>query len=240
MSYQNTFQRYELKYLISRKQKELLQKTFEPYMKPDDYGRSTICNLYYDTPDSLLIRRSLGEPVYKEKLRERSYGVATEDSPVFVELKKKYKSVVYKRRVSVKEREAIVYLDQGIPLPIQNQITREIDYTCEFYGNLEPAVYLSYEREAFYGREDDELRITFDENILWRDTDISLCAAVYGSPILAEGEALMEIKIGSAMPLWLAHLLSQNQIFQTSFSKYGNAYLEMQQRKQYHGGKKYA
>ena len=179
MGYQNTFKRYELKYLITKEQKELIQKAFDPYMKMDDYGRSTICNIYFDTPDSLLIRRSLEKPVYKEKLRVRSYGTATNSSAVFVELKKKYKSVVYKRRVSVKEHEAMDYLCKGVPLPMQNQITDEIDYACEFYGNLEPAVYLSYEREAFYGKEDGELRITFDENILWRDTDISLCSPAY-------------------------------------------------------------
>lgn len=240
MGYQNTFKRYELKYLITKEQKELIQKAFEPYMKMDDYGRSTICNIYFDTPDSLLIRRSLEKPVYKEKLRVRSYGTATSDSTVFVELKKKYKSVVYKRRVSVKEHEAMDYLCKGVPLPVQNQITEEIDYACEFYRNLEPAVYLSYEREAFYGKEDGELRITFDENILWRDTDISLCSKVYGSSILEEGQALMEIKIASAMPLWLAQLLSENHIFKTTFSKYGNAYQERMKNKQYNGGKKYA
>lgn len=240
MGYQNTFKRYELKYLITKEQKEMIQNAFASYMKADDYGRSTICNIYFDTPDSLLIRRSLEKPVYKEKLRVRSYGTATEDSTVFVELKKKYKSVVYKRRVSVKEREAMAYLCKGKELPIHNQITEEIDYACEFYRNLEPAVFLSYEREAFYGIDDRELRITFDENILWRDTDISLCSPTYGTPILQPGYALMEIKIVAAMPLWLAELLAQNGIYKTSFSKYGNAYLDMIQRKQYNGGKKYA
>lgn len=240
MAYQNTFKRYELKYLITKEQKEMLQQVFQQYMKADEYGKSTICNIYFDTPDSLLIRRSLEKPVYKEKLRVRSYGTATGDSTVFVELKKKYKSVVYKRRVSVREHEAMDYLCKGKPLPIQNQITEEIDYACEFYKNLEPAVFLSYEREAFYGKYDRELRITFDENILWRDTDISLCAPTYGTPILQPGFSLMEIKIAGAMPLWLAELLSECRIYKTSFSKYGNAYLAMMQRNEYNGGKKYA
>ncbi len=240
MSFQNTFKRYELKYLLTKEQKKLIQKAFEPYMQEDSYGRSTICNIYFDTPDSLLIRRSLEKPVYKEKLRVRSYGTATPESTVFVELKKKYKSVVYKRRISVTEKEAMDYLCKGIPLAKQSQITEEIDYACEFYRNLEPAVFLSYEREAFYGKEDKELRITFDENILWRNEDISLCSPVYGTPILREGHALMEIKIASAMPLWLTQLLAENQIFKTSFSKYGNAYQSMMRKEQYDGGKKYA
>ncbi|MBO5337483.1 MAG: polyphosphate polymerase domain-containing protein [Lachnospiraceae bacterium] len=239
MSYQNTFKRYELKYLLTRKQKEIIQNAMEAYMMGDEYGKSTICNIYFDTPDSLLIRRSLEKPIYKEKLRVRSYGRAKENSTVFVELKKKYKSVVYKRRVSATQKEAMDYLGKGIPMPIQNQITEEIDYAMELYQNLQPAVYLSYEREAFYGKEDRELRITFDENILWRNEDISLCSEVYGTSILEPGMVLMEVKIAGAMPLWLSRLLSENQIYKTSFSKYGCAYKQMIQN-QYHGGKKYA
>ncbi len=240
MSYQNTFKRYEIKYLISREQKEKLLQEFAPYMKGDEYGRSTICNIYFDTPDYLLIRRSLDKPVYKEKIRVRSYGRANVKSTVFVELKKKYKSVVYKRRVSVPEQEAMNYLCRGIPFREQNQITNEIDYACEFYGELQPAVFLSYEREAFYGKDDRELRITFDENILWRKEDISLCSEAYGTPILPKGKVLMEVKIAGAMPLWLSRFLSEQGIFKTSFSKYGIAYQDMIQNKKYDGGKKYA
>ena len=240
MSYQNIFERYEMKYLLTTEQKQIIQKAMEPYMKADEYGRSTICNIYFDTPDSLMIRRSLEKPIYKEKLRVRSYGQAKSDSTVFVELKKKYDSVVYKRRVSTTEQEAMDYLCKGKPLPKQNQITEEIDYACRFYKNLHPAVYLSYEREAFYGKKDRELRITFDENILWRNEDISLCAPVYGEPILEPGYALMEIKIAAAMPLWLVQLLSENHIYKTSFSKYGCAYRDMIQNSRLNGGKKYA
>lgn len=239
MSYQNTFKRYELKYLLTRKQKEIIQNAMEAYMMGDEYGKSTICNIYFDTPDSLLIRRSLEKPIYKEKLRVRSYGRAKESSTVFVELKKKYKSVVYKRRVNASQQEAMDYLCKGIPLSMQNQITEEIDYAMELYQNLQPAVYLSYEREAFYGKEDRELRITFDENILWRNEDISLCSEVYGTSILTSGMVLMEVKIAGAMPLWLSRLLSENQIYKTSFSKYGCAYQQMIQN-QCNGGKKYA
>lgn len=240
MSYQNTFKRYELKYLLTRKQKEIIQEAMLNYMEADAFGRSTICNIYFDTPDYLLIRRSLEKPVYKEKLRVRSYGRAGADSTVFVELKKKYKSVVYKRRVNTTEREAMEYLCKGIPLSEQNQITEEINYAFEVYKDLQPAVYLSYEREAFYGKDDRELRITFDENILWRSENLSLCAPVYGEPILEPGYCLMEIKIAEAMPLWLVKLLSENHIYKTSFSKYGCAYTNMIKNKKYNGGKKYA
>lgn len=239
MSYQDIFKRYEIKYLVTKEQKKLLLEAMESYMRPDEYGRSTICNLYFDTPDYLLIRRSLEAPVYKEKLRVRSYGPVGKDGEVFMELKKKYKGVVYKRRISVKEKEAMDYLVRDKKLPVQNQITDEIAYFKNLYEGLMPAVYLSYDREAFYGREDRELRITFDENILWRQEDMSLCARPYGTPVLEPGYALMEIKISTAMPLWLSRVLSENRIFKTSFSKYGRAYEQIREQKET-GGRKYA
>lgn len=234
MGFQNVFKRYELKYLLTKEQKQVILDTIQPYMEQDAFGRSTIRNIYYDTPNNQLIRTSLEKPVYKEKLRVRSYKTASPDSIVFVELKKKYKSVVYKRRVSVMEQDAMQYLKEGKALPVQNQITKELDYFCQLYKNLEPAMFLTYDRQAFYGREDRELRITFDENILWRTEDISLCSDVYGTPIIEDGYSLMEVKIAGAMPMWLAQTLSEQHIFKTSFSKYGNAYLQQQKIIQYH------
>lgn len=240
MGYQDVFKRYEMKFLINTEKKRALLKGMEPYMQLDDYGRTTISNIYYDTPDDILIRRSLEKPVYKEKLRVRSYGVATDSSTVFVELKKKYKSVVYKRRISTTYKEAMDYLNKGIELKNQSQIIKEIDYFCNLYEGLMPAIYLSYEREAFFGKQDPELRLTIDENILWRRNNINLCEPAYGSTLLENNQSLLEIKIAKAMPLWLANLLSENQIYQTSFSKYGNAYIYEQNNKEQMGGRKYA
>lgn len=242
MEYQDTFKRFEIKYLLNREQKKNLSAVMKQHMTLDEYGRTTICNVYYDTPDSILIRRSLDKPVYKEKLRVRSYGIAKKDGRVFIELKKKYKSVVYKRRISTTQAEAVNYLEHGIKLKECSQITSEIDYFIKYYKNLIPAVYLSYEREAFYGNDDRNLRITFDENILFRTDNISLCERPYGSPVLDENQTLVEIKITSAMPLWLAHALSDNGIYPVSFSKYGRAYMKMQQNNEelITGGKQYA
>lgn len=223
MDIQNVFKRYEIKYMISRAQQERILRGMEAYMTGDEYGRSTICNLYFDTSSYLLIRRSLEHPVYKEKLRLRSYGTAEPDSLVFMELKKKYQSVVYKRRIGITEREAVSCL-QGRAQLADTQIGRELDYFLRQYQYPEPAVFLSYEREAFYAEEDREFRVTFDENILWRDSDLSLCSGAYGAPVLGEDEVLMEIKTGTAIPLWMTALLTENHIYKTSFSKYGTVY----------------
>lgn len=240
MEYQNVFQRYEIKYVVTKEQKKRLLMDMASYIQGDIYGKSTICNVYYDTPQHLLIRRSLEKPVYKEKLRVRSYGTARHDSTVFVELKKKYKSVVYKRRVSVRETDAMAYLRKRCPLPVQNQITEELDYFQLLYPELVPTVFLSYSREAFYAVDDENLRITFDENILWREKDLTLCSGVYGQPLMPENQVLIEVKTAGAMPLWLVDILSENKLYKTSFSKYGTVYQWMQQEKQLAGGKKYA
>ena len=220
----NVFERYEIKYLITDSQRKTVMQAMRDYMKPDEYGKSTICNIYYDTPDYYLIRHSLEKPVYKEKLRVRSYGTAGSRDNVFVELKKKYQDVVYKRRLSLPEREAMFYLGSDAKGGLDGQIGSEIDYFRFFYRELAPKVYISYDREAFYDREDDSFRVTFDENIMWRDRDLSLTKAPYGHRILPPGASLMEVKTSGGIPLWMTSVMSANGIFKTSFSKYGRAF----------------
>lgn len=241
MSYQSTFRRREIKYLLTKKDKEFVLEMMKEYMKLDLYGRTVIRNVYFDTDRYRLIRRSLEKPVYKEKLRIRSYCRATWDEPVFVELKKKYKSVVYKRRVVLPQKQVMDSFVCGLPLPGSSQIIAEIEYFRSYYENLGPKVFLSYEREAFYDVNNSDFRITFDENILYRDKDLSLNSEIYGQPLLREGDVLMEIKTAESIPLWLCHILTKRKIYQTSFSKYGNAYrclirdqMKLKQRRDLH------
>ena len=224
MAVQTVFRRYELKYLLTMAQKETVLKAMQPYMTLDKYGRTTIRNLYYDTDTYLLIRRSIEKPAYKEKLRIRSYSRASADSTVFVELKKKYKSIVYKRRISLPEEEAMEWISGNRHCHKHTQIANEIDYFLDYYKTLHPAVFLSYEREAFYARDGSDFRVTFDDTILCRQEDLSLESEVYGTPILPEGKVLMEIKCSGGIPLWLTRVLSKERIYKTSFSKYGTAY----------------
>lgn len=230
MDAQAVFKRYETKYLLTKEQKAAVLEAMEPYMGMDAYGRSTIRNIYYDTDNYRLARRSAEQPVYKEKLRVRSYRAADPGAPVFVELKKKYEGVVYKRRIQTLEREAGEYLAGRRPAPVSSQITEEISYFVSFYTGLAPKVFLSYEREAYYSKAGGDFRVTFDENILWRETDLSLQKGIYGTAILKHGQTLMEIKTPGSIPLWMVRVLSREGIRKTSFSKYGNAYTEIYNR----------
>lgn len=227
MDYEMVFKRYEQKYILTPAQKLLLLDIMQPYMSIDQYGRTTIRNLYFDTENYLLIRRSIEKPVYKEKLRIRSYKQTLPDDNVFVELKKKYKSVVYKRRIALPERQAMDFICDYREPPNCAQITREIAYFRDFYQTLRPVVFLAYEREAYYNRDGGDFRITFDENIRARTTALTTQGNDAGAPVLAEDAVLMEIKATGAIPLWLSRILSEQEIFRRPFSKYGEVYSKL-------------
>ena len=230
MELQNCFQRYELKYIITPEKQMNLISALGDTIKHDKFYKSTVMNIYYDTENYRLIRESLEHPLYKEKLRLRSYLVPKdESSPVFVELKKKYDSVVYKRREIMKYSEATDFINNGYRTPLirKSQIKDEIKYFIDFYNNMRPSVYLSYSRKAYVDANNPNLRITFDSDIVWRDFDINLDSGPYGHPLLDRDLILMEIKVADAMPLYLSRILDKEKIYKTSFSKYGRAYEEM-------------
>ena len=241
MNAQMTFKRYELKYMLTREQRNALLEAMRGHMAIDRFGHSTIRNLYFDTENYRLVRRSLEKPLYKEKLRVRSYGKASGDSPVFVELKKKFESVVYKRRLALPHRAAMDALNGGAPLPADGQIAREIEAFRAFYGpTLRPAMFLSYEREAYYPTDGTDFRLTLDENILWRTDHLDLGASVWGSPVIGGGQVLLELKTPGNIPLWMVRFLSEHKIRRVSFSKYGTAYQQMIADEALKGGRLYA
>lgn len=222
-AYQDVFKRYENKYLISPQQFDQIKRLIEPYMEADTYGTHTIGNLYYDTENFELIRHSIDKPVYKEKLRLRCYGIPKSGDLVFVEIKKKYKGIVYKRRVQMALLEATDYLNHQHCRGMSNQILKEIDWFMTLY-HLSPKVFIGYERTAYFGREDQALRITFDQNIRFREAELDLSKGSYGSPLIENDLLIMEIKIPDVLPLWLSQMLTQLAIYPSSFSKYGSCY----------------
>ena len=236
MTIQTVFERTEKKYILTLSQRRRLLEVISRYIKPDEYGESTVCSLYFDTDDSRLIRHSMEKPVYKEKLRLRSYSTPKRDSNVFLELKKKYNGVVYKRRQTLKYTQAMDYIREGI-MPNDSQIMREIDWAMQYYPGIAPKMFIAYDRTAFYSKTDHELRITFDRNVRFRTDNLDLAKGHYGERILDANLCIMEIKALSAMPLWLTQALSDLKIFPGSFSKYGTAYEITEQRKNdYKGG----
>lgn len=226
------FNRYEEKYIITDEVYRQLKPQLEKFMELDEHSRNgsfyTICNIYYDTPDNDLIRKSIERPTYKEKLRLRSYGVVSPSDNVYLEIKKKYNGYVFKRRLSITLNEANCYLEnRQRPESMSfksEQVLNEIDFMVSRYSGLQPAVFLSYDRNALFGVEDKSFRITFDTNIRSRRYDLSMDKGIYGDLLLPQDQWVMEVKIRNVVPLWLAELLSEHKIYPVSFSKYGTEY----------------
>lgn len=223
----DVFQRVEKKYILSKVQYERLWERLKPYMQEDEYGLSTICNIYYDTPDYELIRTSIEKPVFKEKFRIRSYGVPKKEDFVYLEIKRKYDGVVYKRRTTLPYRDAEAFLEHGVQFGsyTYSQIEREIAYMHRQYP-LQKRMFIAYDRIATYGKEDPSIRITFDFNIRAREDELDLTAGDRGEFYFRKQEVLMEIKVASAYPIWLSGILSELEIYPSSFSKYGTFYKE--------------
>lgn len=222
-----TMNRVEMKYVLTDAQLCYLKSALESYMKIDQYGKTSIASLYYDTPDYRLIRTSLEKPAYKEKVRLRSYGLANEQSKVYLELKRKVSGLVYKRRIAVKEKDMNAILDGD--LYNEEQIAKEIMYFTSYYKNLMPAFLIIYDRVAYFDPNSD-LRLTIDENPRYRTNELNLHTSLDGKPLLENGGAILEIKVQGAMPLWLSKILSNGDIYQSSFSKVGEAYKKEMQK----------
>ncbi|MCR5610536.1 MAG: polyphosphate polymerase domain-containing protein [Clostridiales bacterium] len=223
----NTFERKEIKYIITREQYRALLRALEGRMQPDEFGVTRICNIYFDTPDFRLIRESIEKPMYKEKLRLRTYGVPDENSRAFIELKKKFDKVVYKRRVTMRYIDAMRFLVNREKLANPTQIEKEIEWVLNFYKGLAPAMVLCYDRQAYFGVEDPTLRMTFDTNINFRTKDFNLMCGSYGETLMDDSTYILELKINYAMPLWLSAIMDRLKIYPGSYTKYGNAYKKL-------------
>ena len=240
------FNRYEVKYMLSTDQKDAVIEVLLDQMNLDPYNSGgkyyTICNIYYDTEDNTLIQRSLSRPPYKEKLRLRGYGVPKPGDIVFLEINQELAAIlklselgnvdwnVLLGRSCIELEEAKRYMETGV-LPefqpyMNRQVLREIDYFTHIY-DLKPKLYLAYDRLAFFDKSDSGFRVSFDTNIRTRRYDLSLDAGDHGQKMLKDDLWLMEVKIDKNLPLWFAHLLQENKMYNSSFSKYGTEYARM-------------
>ena len=215
--------RYEMKYILNPIQRQYLEKNLVGKMRVDCYGLTSIASLYYDTPDYRLIRNSLEKPEFKEKIRLRSYGLASENSPVFLEIKRKAYGIVYKRRIQSKIPIVKKFFDGKGDICEGGQINREITAFRDYYKTLIPACLIIYDRVAYF-EPDGDLRLTIDRNPRYRIDELNLTSSMEGIPLLNDGCSILEIKVQQAMPLWLTKILSDGGIYKSSFSKYGEAY----------------
>ena len=196
---QEIFQRIEEKYILNREQKDKLLELIKDHLKDDEYGPSTVCNIYYDNMNKDLVRTSMDKPFYKEKVRLRSYNTPGKDSTAFLEIK------------------------EGKSIDCNKQIVNEIDYCFKYY-KLQPSLFLSYDRVAYYDKDDSSFRLTFDTNITARDYDLDLSKGVYGKKYCDSNTFIMEIKCAGGLPFWFLRALQEVKAYPGSFSKYGKVY----------------
>lgn len=228
------FNRHEIKYRVSDVFFKELVSRLDKYMEIDKHCRDgklySICNIYYDTEDHAIIRKSIEKPKYKEKLRLRSYNVPGHEDKVFLEIKKKYNGFVNKRRTILRLNEAYSYIRTGVKPDIKpymnQQVLREIDYMVQGYHKLVPMLYLSYDRYALFGKEDKSFRVTFDTNIRVRRYDVGLEKGNFGEALIEPGIWIMEVKVEDTVPLWFTKLLSEYKLYPITFSKYGTEYIQ--------------
>ena len=206
--------------------KELI-KILKDYVVQDEYGKSTICNIYFDTDNYELISHSITKPYFKEKIRLRSYNTPNNESTVFLEIKRKADKVVGKRRIGMKFSEFEKYMKDAKSVENTNkQIKNELDYYFKMYG-LSEKMYIAYDREAFYAKDDKNFRITFDTNIRARNQNMNLDNGTEGENILGKDKYIMEIKTLGSIPMWFVKILDECKVIPGSFSKYGEAYAKL-------------
>ena len=219
------FERIEKKFRMTPEQYRQLLPVLESHMERDSYGETRVHNIFYDTPDLYLIRRSVERPLFKEKLRLRSYGIPTEESKVYVEIKRKLNGIGYKRRICVNFSDAKRLLKGESIDTGQPQIGKEIlEFVRRYHPT--PAVCLSYLRYAMYGREDPHFRITIDRDLRYRTERPEAPDEDDMIPVMPDNDSwiLMEIKAMNAIPLWLTEEMSRLKIHQAPFSKIGTCY----------------
>lgn len=219
----NIFARTEKKYLLTKKQYETLVELLKDELMEEKYHRYKICNIYYDTDKYDLFRLSNEKPIYKEKLRLRSYGTPKQEDLVFLEIKKKYNGIVYKRRIDLPLNKAYNFISDKNNLFDESINAKEIKYLLKRYS-LKPKVYLSYNRETWIWKNDLDFRITFDTNIKYRLNEVDLIKGDFGEYVLNDEMVLMELKSINNLPIEFVKVLSKIEAYPISFSKIGTVY----------------
>ncbi len=228
------FERKEKKFLIEQKKLEAFLSEIHSHLTPDERGITQVSSLYYDTPENTLISRSLEKPTYKEKLRVRAYGDVTRDSVVFVELKKKFKGIVYKRRFACSLSDAYLFMEGNDVKPISletgastaslNRNLMEVKACRDRYFGLTPKMLIVTNRLALYSNDDSDVRMTIDFEPRFDNENLKLEGHAKHKKLIDDCMCILEIKCANALPLWMISALSKMQIHSQSFSKYGHAF----------------
>lgn len=214
--------RKEMKYIINKEISKNLIEEINNYVKPSDFFFQRIHNVYYDNDYYGVISRSKNSSEFKEKLRIRTYEMPSGFvKDAYVELKKKFKGITYKRRIKLKLNivEEMFEKNDLFPVMPDGQIKQEVVYFQQ-KTKCFPKVYISYNRHAYVCSDGSDMRITFDSDIFTREKNLSLKTNEEDILFGHEELVIMEVKVNGSMPIWFTNVLNKYSICPTSYSKY--------------------
>lgn len=227
------FDRIEKKYLITDAQRKAMLDVISRNMHEDNYFRSKVFNIYFDNENYDLIVQSIDRPLFKEKLRARSYGGYDR---VFLEIKTKLlgkdANPGFKRRVMITKKDFEEFINgtknlvtlakKTIEKEDDLQIASEVDYLAKRF-DLKPRIMVIYGRESYKG--EDNLRVTFDTDLKYRLKDFQFKAKKSDKIYFKDKcNIIMEVKAHGVLPLWLVKAMSKNKVYPQQFSKVGRIY----------------
>lgn len=231
--------RYEIKFRINHEQKRRFLAAARFGLRDDPHGRDAcyrVTSVYFDSPALDFYWEKVNGESIRKKLRLRYYGDVSEglslvDRVCYLELKHRVKDTVLKERVRLTSDGAQTILDDPQQLRSVGELTAESDRhhlqtirAIERLGaqlNCRAANVISYRREAWIGRVDDRLRVTFDDDGTAHDPACDASALLdAGTRVIPDGHYVMEVKFNSAFPRWIRDIIAQQHLLPRRFSKY--------------------
>jgi SPX domain protein involved in polyphosphate accumulation len=233
--------RYELKFLVTGSEKERLIQAASPGLEPDPHGQDAvygISSLYFDTPCLQAYWEKLDGVAIRKKFRLRRYAVLNAATPVwgaaFMEIKHRRNNTVYKERVPVAESGLEAILEEPSELArldrhaeqngLADRSTVEAVMRAASRPGFRPTSVVSYRREAWVGRVDNRLRVTFDAYCRACRPEVRYGADIRaGRAIVPPSLFVMEIKFDHAIPTWIREITVSHQLRLQRFSKYATS-----------------
>lgn len=226
--------RLEYKYLVPLCLIDELRAAMMPYVCYDAFCRDrpqrqyTVRSIYYDNRRFDCYYEKFDGFRLKKKLRIRGYNTPQPDSIVFLEIKRKQEDFISKSRAPVRWQQVGKlfggYDSSGL-LPFEPGSAAAEAASRFFYNyhrrRMLATVLIAYEREAFFGRFDPMLRLTFDKNV--RSRMYPQLGALFEDremKFVMPESFVFELKFYMRLPLWVRDLIRRFELQRLAISKY--------------------
>jgi len=205
------FQRFEFKYYLPKNKADKIIPALLPHMNWDPYILARqedyyqVNSLYFDSPDWGCFWDKESGLRDRKKLRYRFYN---QDSPVFLELKRKQDALVIKDRIDLDKQD-------------NRQLLNEINW-FKTRNNMRPKLFVRYKRKALIGKLDPRFRITFDYDIETQLTNSLKPNSKKWTKVYKDG-VVLELKYNNVLPSWFHKIIQKFNLDRIAYSKYCNS-----------------